>query len=163
LDVMRRDRSSDNGLNEYLIVSTLRAAPALGISRVSLNFAVFRQALASGERLGAGPLLRTWRAALVFGSRWFQIDSLFRFNAKFRPAWEPRYLCYPGPGDLPRVVLAALEAEAFLAWPRLRRVRDWGARVPEQRDPRVNGCGRTPGKSPGRSGSSASERATRST
>lgn len=132
LDVMRRDRSADNGLNEFLIASVLRAAPALGISRVSLNFAVFRQALASGERLGAGPLLRTWRAVLVFASRWFQIDSLYRFNAKFRPVWEPRYLCYPGPTHLPRVVLAGLEAEAFLVWPRLRRARDWGSRVPER-------------------------------
>ncbi|MFN2539239.1 MAG: phosphatidylglycerol lysyltransferase domain-containing protein [Mycobacteriales bacterium] len=143
LDVMRRDRSADNGLNEFLIVSTLRAAPELGVTRVSLNFAVFRQAIASGERLGAGPLMRAWRGALVFASRWFQIDSLYRFNAKFRPSWEPRFLCYPGPGDLPRVALAALEAEAFIVWPRLRRVRDWGTPAPQAgppADPRVTGC-----------------------
>ncbi len=150
LDVMRRDRDADNGLNEFLIVSTLRAAASLGVRRVSLNFAVFRQALASGERLGAGPFLRAWRSLLLLASRWFQIDSLYRFNAKFRPVWEPRYLCFPGPADLPRVALAALEAEAFLTWPRLRRARDWGAAPP-----RVAACGR--------STSSASVQATRST
>ncbi len=85
--------------------------------RLSLNFAVFRQALEHGERLGAGPLLRGWRSLLVFASRWFQIESLYRFNAKFRPTWEPRYVCYPAARDLPRVMLAALEAEAFLVWP----------------------------------------------
>ena len=53
----------------------------------------------------------------MFVSRWFQIESLYRFNAKFRPAWEPRFLVYPGAGDLPRIGVAALEAEAFIVWP----------------------------------------------
>ena len=117
LDLMRRDREGDNGLNEFLIVAAARAAPDLGVRRLSLNFAVFRQALERGDRLGAGPLVRTWRDLLVFASRWFQIDSLYRFNAKFQPEWEPRYVCYPSSRDLPRVAFAALEAEAFLAWP----------------------------------------------
>src|SRR5204862_3228260 len=82
LDLMRRDRTAEPGLNELLIVAALRAAPGLGIKRMSLNFAVFRAALARGERLGAGPVLRVWRALLVFLSRWFPIESLFRFNAK---------------------------------------------------------------------------------
>jgi lysyl-tRNA synthetase, class II len=118
LDLMRRDRSADNGLNEYLIVSALRAAPRLGVTRLSLNFAVFRSSLERGGRLGAGPVLRAWRSILLFLSRWFQIESLCRFNAKFRPIWQPRYVCYQGAADLPRVAVAALEAEAFIVWPR---------------------------------------------
>jgi lysyl-tRNA synthetase class 2 len=55
---------------------------------------------------------------LLFLSRWFQIESLYRFNAKFRPVWEPRLVCYPAGRDLPRVCLAALEAEAFITMPR---------------------------------------------
>jgi lysyl-tRNA synthetase class 2 len=123
LDLMRRDREAENGLNEFLIVSALKEAPRLGVRRLSLNFAVFRQALESGERLGAGPVMRAWRGVLVFASRWFQIESLYRFNAKFRPVWEPRYVCFPSSRDLPRVALAALEAEAFLVWPRWRTLR----------------------------------------
>lgn len=119
LDLMRRDHTADNGVNELLIVRAVQAAPQLGVRRLSLNFAVFRQALESGERLGAGPLVRLWRRVLVFASRWFQIESLYRFNAKFQPEWEPRYVCYPSARDLPRVALAALEAEAFLVWPRM--------------------------------------------
>lgn len=119
LDLMRRDRDAENGLNELLIVRALQAAPGMGVARLSLNFAVFRSALQAGERLGAGPVIKAWRRLLVFVSRWFQIESLYRFNAKFRPDWEPRYVCYPGARDLPRVTLAALEAEAFLVWPRL--------------------------------------------
>jgi lysyl-tRNA synthetase class 2 len=118
LDLMRRDRSADAGLNELLIVSALEAAPALGVRRVSLNFAAFRAALERGERLGAGPISRAWRGLLVFASRWFQIESLYRFNAKFAPQWEPRFLVYPAAGNLPRIGVAALEAEAFIVRPR---------------------------------------------
>ena len=85
---------------------------------MSLNFAVFRSALERGERLGAGPILKAWRGLLVFLSRWFQIDSLYRFNAKFRPIWEPRFVCYPNGRDLPRIAIAMLEAEAFIVWPK---------------------------------------------
>jgi lysyl-tRNA synthetase class 2 len=120
LDLMRRDRAADNGVNELLIVAALRAAPDLGVCRVSLNFAVFRSALERGERIGAGFVLRAWRGVLVFASRWFQIESLYKFNAKFRPVWEPRFVCYPTAADLPRIAIAALEAEAFLVWPSLR-------------------------------------------
>jgi len=112
-----RDRAADNGLNELLIAAVLAAGKDLGTARLSLNFAVFRSALERGSRLGAGPVSRLWRAVLVLASRWWQIDSLYRFNAKFRPTWVPRYLSFPTTRDLPRIALAALEAEAFLVRP----------------------------------------------
>ena len=124
LELMRRDRTAEPGLNEFMIAEMLVAAPSLGVRRVSLNFAVFRSALERGERLGAGPILRAWRRLLLIASRWFQIESLYRFNAKFRPLWEPRFICYPSAGSIARVALAALEAEAFLVWPQ------WGRRTP---------------------------------
>ena len=119
LDLMRRDRSAQPGVNDFLIVETIKAADSLGIKRISLNFAVFRSALERGERIGAGPVLRLWRGILLFASRWFQIESLYKFNAKFTPAWVPRFFVFPGASDAPRVALAALEAEAFLVWPKL--------------------------------------------
>jgi lysyl-tRNA synthetase class 2 len=125
LDLMRRDRAADPGMNELLIVAALQAAPQLGITRISLNFAMFRAALARGEKIGAGPVLRAWRGLLVFLSRWFQIESLYRFNAKFRPRWEPRFVVYRSPRDLPRIGFAALQAEGFvnLGLPRALRRR----------------------------------------
>ena len=119
LDLMRRDKTAQAGLNDFLIVEAIKAAPALGVKRVSLNFAMFRAALERGERIGAGPVLKAWRGLLVFLSRWFQIESLYKFNAKFSPVWEPRFFVYPGGRDAPRMAIAALEAEAFLVWPRL--------------------------------------------
>ncbi|MFF1693050.1 phosphatidylglycerol lysyltransferase domain-containing protein [Streptomyces sp. NPDC058257] len=123
LDLMRRDRSADPGMNELLIVAALQASPKLGIARVSLNFAMFRAALARGEKIGAGPVLRAWRGLLVFLSRWFQIESLYKFNAKFRPRWEPRFVVYRSSKDLPRIGFAAMQAEGFvtLALPRFLR------------------------------------------
>ncbi|QOV36515.1 DUF2156 domain-containing protein [Streptomyces ferrugineus] len=114
LDLMRRDRSADPGMNELLIVAALQAAPKFGIARVSLNFAMFRSALARGEKIGAGPVLRAWRGLLVFLSRWFQIESLYKFNAKFRPRWEPRFVVYRASADLPRLGFAAMQAEGFV-------------------------------------------------
>ncbi|MBV9449778.1 MAG: DUF2156 domain-containing protein [Streptosporangiaceae bacterium] len=119
LDLMRRDRNAQPGLNDFLITETIKAAPALGVKRISLNFAVFRAALERGERIGAGPVLRAWRRLLLFMSRWFQIESLYKFNAKFCPTWQPRFFVFPSTKDAPRIALAALEAEAFLVWPRI--------------------------------------------
>jgi lysyl-tRNA synthetase class 2 len=117
LDLMRRDRAAQPGLNDFLIVETIRAAGDLGIKRISLNFAMFRSALERGERIGASPILRAWRGILIFMSRWFQIESLYKFNAKFCPEWQPRFFLYPGTRDIPRIAIAALQAEAFLVWP----------------------------------------------
>ena len=114
LELMRRDRGADPGLNELLIVAALQEAPALGVARVSLNFAMFRSALARGERIGAGPVLRGWRGLLVFLSRWFQIESLYKFNAKFQPEWVPRFLVFPNSRDLPRIGFAIMQAEGFV-------------------------------------------------
>ena len=103
LDLMRRDRTAQPGLNDFLIVETIKARRDLGVKRISLNFAVFRAALERGERIGAGPVLRAWRGILLFMSRWFQIESLYKFNAKFCPVWVPRFFVFPGTRDTPRV------------------------------------------------------------
>jgi lysyl-tRNA synthetase class 2 len=119
LDLMRRDRESDNGLLEFMIIELLQGAPQVGIKRVSLNFAVFRAVFERGSRLGAGPFLRAWRSVLMFVSRWWQIESLYRANAKYRPHWEPRYLLFERSRDLPRIALVNACAEGFITAPRL--------------------------------------------
>ena len=119
LDLMRRDRGSDNGLLEFMVIELLQGAGQLGIERVSLNFAVFRAVFERGSKLGAGPFLRGWRSVLMFFSRWWQIESLYRANAKYRPQWEPRYLLFERSRDLPRIALVNACAEGFIAAPRL--------------------------------------------
>jgi len=89
LDLMRRDRSADPGLNELLIVAALQAAPGLGVSRVSLNFAVFRAALERGERLGAGPVSRAWTSSVSHSSSYSatSCSALTRMSSP-RSTWD---------------------------------------------------------------------------
>ncbi|SEM27081.1 phosphatidylglycerol lysyltransferase domain-containing protein [Streptacidiphilus jiangxiensis] len=136
LDLMRRDRDSDNGLMEFMVIELLQQARSIGVERVSLNFAVFRAVFERGGKLGAGPFLRAWRSVLVFFSRWWQIESLYRANAKYRPQWEPRYVLFERSRDLPRIALANACVEGFIAQPRLpalpRGKRRSAAHRPEQ-------------------------------
>jgi lysyl-tRNA synthetase class 2 len=117
LDVMRRDRESDNGTIEYMVIELIQRAAEVGVDRISLNFAMFRAVFERGSRIGAGPVLRLWRSVLLFFSRWWQIESLYRANAKYRPIWEPRFVLYGRSSDLPRIGVAYARAEGFLGLP----------------------------------------------
>jgi lysyl-tRNA synthetase class 2 len=130
LDLMRRDRASDNGLIEFMVAELVEAAPLLGVERISLNFAVFRAVFEEGARIGAGPVLRGWRRLLLFFSQWFQLESLYRSNLKYRPEWVPRYLCFEDIRDLAKVGLASGIAEGFVVVPSLRTLLRRGAAAP---------------------------------
>ncbi|MER7860987.1 bifunctional lysylphosphatidylglycerol synthetase/lysine--tRNA ligase LysX [Amycolatopsis japonica] len=114
LDLMRRDRDAENGLNEYMVAEVVAASSHLGAQRISLNFAMFRAVFSEGERIGAGPVLRAWRGVLSMASRFFQLESLYRSNAKYGPDWEPRFLCYSSARRLPRVGIVAGALEGFV-------------------------------------------------
>ncbi|MFF7079641.1 bifunctional lysylphosphatidylglycerol synthetase/lysine--tRNA ligase LysX [Streptomyces lavendulae] len=124
LDLMRRDRAAPNGVMEFMVAELCAAAPGLGVRRISLNFAVFRSAFEEGGRIGAGPVLKMWRKLLLFFSRWWQLEALYRSNVKYGPEWFPRFLCYQDAGSLARVSLASGIAEGFVSVPSLRTL--WG-------------------------------------
>ena len=117
LDVMRRDTAAQSGVMDLAICAMLAAGPGMGIESVSLNFAPFRSALEKGSRIGAGPISRAWRRVLLSASRLAQIESIYRFNEKFRPHWEPRFIMFPSSRDLARVSMAYLRIEGFLPAP----------------------------------------------
>jgi lysyl-tRNA synthetase class 2 len=135
LDLMRRDREADNGLMEFMVAALVREAPRLGVERISLNFAVFRSAFEEGARIGAGPVLRAWRGLLLFLSRWWQLESLYRSNVKYHPVWAPRFICFGERRDLAKVGLASAVAEGFLVlpWrrgPATQHVAPWAIELP---------------------------------
>ncbi len=117
LDLMRRDPTADNGLVELMVASLAGQAPTFGIGPVSLNFAMFREAFERGAEIGAGPVARLWRQGLLLASRNWQLESLYRSNAKYLPEWQPRYMGFEYASDLPRVGTAAGSAEGFLTAP----------------------------------------------
>ena len=121
LDLMRRSPQSPNGTIELMVSELALGANTVGVSRISLNFAMFRAAFEQGAQLGAGPVLRLWRRLLMFFSRWWQLETLYRSNMKYRPHWVPRYACYEDARLIPRVGVASVIAEGFLVLPFSRR------------------------------------------
>ena len=121
LDLMRRSPQSPNGTIELMVSELALQSESIGVSRISLNFAMFRSAFEEGAQLGAGPVARLWRALLVFFSRWWQLETLYRSNMKYQPEWVPRFACYEDARLIPRVGIASVIAEGFLVLPFSRR------------------------------------------
>ena len=142
LDLMRRSPQSPNGTIELMVSELCMQSEGIGVTRISLNFAMFRSAFEQGAQLGAGPVARLWRGLLVFFSRWWQLETLYRSNMKYQPEWVPRYACYEDarlvPAGRRRVgdrrglsgaaVLAAQRAAAHRT-SHLRRRRTWSPRA----------------------------------
>jgi lysyl-tRNA synthetase, class II len=112
LSSMPRLKSTPNGFNEWLVCAAVDWARANGFARISLNFAPFAALLAPEAELSA--LQRVERRALLSLKGHFQLDNLLRFNRKFAPSWQRRFVVYERRRDLPRVGIAALAAEAYL-------------------------------------------------
>jgi lysyl-tRNA synthetase, class II len=117
LSFMRRDPGTPNGLTEFMVVKAVELLRERGLSEISLNFAAFAKWIHSPER----PSERALGRLIALGNPFFQIESLYRFNAKFFPRWEPRYLVYQGALGLPRASIAAMWAEGQLWKPALPR------------------------------------------
>ena len=125
LSFMRRDPDTPNGLTEFLVASAIELLRDRGVAEMSLNFATFAKWIHSPEERLEQALGRLVALANPF----FQIESLYRFNAKFFPRWESRYLVYEGALGLPRASIAAAWAEGQLPKPSLRaRVHSVAAR-----------------------------------
>jgi lysyl-tRNA synthetase class 2 len=116
LSFMRRDPGTPNGLMEFMVVRAVELLRERGLSEMSLNFATFAKWMHSPERRAE----RVLGKLVALGNPFFQIESLYRFNAKFFPRWEPRYLVYEGALGLPRASIAAMWAEGQLPKPSLR-------------------------------------------
>jgi lysyl-tRNA synthetase class 2 len=117
LSFMRRDLDTPNGLTEFMVARAMELLRERGIREASLNFAAFARLMHSPS----GPFERLLGRLAALFNPYFQIESLYRFNAKFFPRWEPRYLVYEGALGLPRAGLAAMWAEGQLPKPRLLR------------------------------------------
>jgi lysyl-tRNA synthetase, class II len=117
LSFMRRDPETPNGLTEFLVVRAAELLRDRGVDELSLNFAAFARWMHSPSKRSE----RLLGKLIAIGNPFFQIESLYRFNAKFFPRWEPRFLVYEGALGLPRAGIAALWAEGQLPKPRIGR------------------------------------------
>jgi lysyl-tRNA synthetase class 2 len=119
LSFMRREPDSPNGLMEFLVARSIGFLRGRGVDEVSLNFAAFAQLIHSPR----GHAQRMLSRMLSYADTFFQIESLYRFNAKFFPRWERRYFLFEGVFRLPRAGLAAMWAEGQLPRPAFPRTK----------------------------------------
>jgi hypothetical protein len=126
LDLMRRDPGEHpNGLLDFALCSTIEQLKADGYGGLSLNFAALRSTLA-GEK-GDGTMQRAERWFLKRLSSFAQIETLWRFNAKYDPDWLPRYVAFDTAEHLVPVIMAILRAESLWEIPVLGRLLAVGA------------------------------------
>ena len=120
LDLMRRDDGDHpNGLIDFAVVETIRELKNRGGDGLGLNFATMRAVLAGEAGEGLTHRVQAWVLKRMGDS--MQIESLWRFNAKFDPDWQPRYAVYDAPENMLAVAIAVARAESFWELPVIGR------------------------------------------
>jgi len=116
LDLMRRDDGDHpNGLLDFILVRTIERLRAAGEEHLGLNFAAMRAVLAGEEGNG----IQRWLLRRMSDS--MQIESLWRFNAKFGPEWLPRYVVWDAAENTLPMAFAIARAESFWELPLIGR------------------------------------------
>jgi phosphatidylglycerol lysyltransferase len=112
VDLMRQVESAPKNAMEVLFVQLMLWGAEQGYERFNLGMAPL-----SG--LEASPLASLWsrlgRIVYRRGEAFYNFQGLRAFKEKFHPAWEPRYLAYPGGLSLPGVMadVSALVAGGY--------------------------------------------------
>jgi lysylphosphatidylglycerol synthetase-like protein (DUF2156 family) len=120
LDLMRRDDGDHpNGLIDFAVVETIKELKARGGDGLGLNFATMRAVLAGEAGEGLTQRVQAWVLRRMGDS--MQIESLWKFNAKFDPDWQPRYAVYDAPENMLAVAIAVARAESFWELPVIGR------------------------------------------
>ncbi|HZQ29088.1 MAG TPA: phosphatidylglycerol lysyltransferase domain-containing protein [Acidimicrobiales bacterium] len=120
LDLMRRDQGEHpNGLIDFIVAGTIDELKRRGMRGLSLNFATMRAVLAGEAGDSLTQRVEAWILRRMSDS--MQIESLWKFNAKFEPDWQPRYAVYDSPEHLVPVAMAIAKAESFWELPVIGR------------------------------------------
>ncbi len=114
LDLMRRRHDAPAGVMEFLVAASVEEARRAGDEILSLSLSALARAETNGapepEESAAVTVGRTILTKHL--SRFYSFEGLFKWKAKFQPAFEPRYLVYSHPLALPRVALALARAQS---------------------------------------------------
>jgi len=118
---MRRtsDEDAPNGLTDYVIIETLLWMAERDLHGLGLNFATMR-AVVAGES-GDSSFQRVERSVLHYFSDSMQIESLWKFNKKYDPYWNPRYVVTGPFLPIARSSLAIARAEGVTEIPVIGR------------------------------------------
>ena len=120
LDLMRRTNGPHpNGLIDFVVVRTIEELRARGMTGLGLNFATLRAVLAGETGDGMSQRVERWLLRRMSDS--MQIESLWKYNAKFNPSWRARYAVYDAPEHMLAAALAVARAESFFELPIIGR------------------------------------------
>lgn len=103
IDLMRQRADAPNGVMDFMFVRLFMDNKEQGCTRFSLGLTPM-SGFQPDEVVGLEE-----KFVHYFFSRmnfWFNYQGLRRYKAKFATIWEPRYLIYQNPADLPRIALA---------------------------------------------------------
>lgn len=121
LDLMRRDSGEHpNGLIDFTVVETINYLKEKGYEALGLNFATMRAVLAGEAGDNIARKAQAWVLRRMGES--MQIESLWRFNAKFSPYWQPRYAIYDAPENAMATAIAMARAESWWELPIIGRL-----------------------------------------
>jgi lysyl-tRNA synthetase class 2 len=122
LDLMRRTSREDvpSGLTDFVILETIQWMAEREMRGLGLNFATMR-AIVAGETTG-GAWTSLERNVLHRFSDTMQIESLWKFNKKYEPRWNPRYAVTGPFVHIARTSLAMARAEAVTEVPVIGRL-----------------------------------------
>ena len=113
VDLMRYRREAPNGVMEGLMVYLMRWGKEQGYRSFSLGMAP----LSGFENSPVAPLwTRLGSFLYAHGEAFYNFQGLRAYKEKFHPAWQSRYLAYPGGLTLPRTLadVAALIAGGYV-------------------------------------------------
>ena len=132
LDLMRRSESDEhmNGLTDFVVVRTIEYLREHDQRGLGLNFAVMRSVLAHETGEGLGHRIERWMLGWLSDS--MQIESLWKYNAKFDPDWHPRYAVYDSAENFLTSAIAVAKAESFWELPLIGRFF-----TPDEREPEL--------------------------
>ena len=134
LDAMRRDDGEHpNGLLDFIIIETISHLRNAGHTGLCLNFATMRSVLANETETGLSNKILKW--SLRKGSETMQIESLWRYNAKFNPQWSARYAVYETLSDVPDALIAVARAESLWELPVIGRLLSRSSKPPTPTGP----------------------------
>jgi phosphatidylglycerol lysyltransferase len=113
VDLMRYHHDAPKGVMEVLLVHLMKWGRDQGYRRFTLGMAPL-----SGVE--SSPVASIWNRVGAFlyehGESVYNFQGLRAYKDKFNPAWEPRYLAYPGGLRLPRIMadVSALVAGGYI-------------------------------------------------
>ncbi|MCL4832398.1 MAG: bifunctional lysylphosphatidylglycerol flippase/synthetase MprF [Caldilineaceae bacterium] len=114
VDLMRRQAQVENGTMDLLFVSLFEWAKEAGYDTFNLGLS----ALSGVGDAETDPVLeRALHYIYEHVNQFYNFKGLHEFKEKYRPAWSPRYLIFPGYPSLPAVGLAlqsAMTGESFV-------------------------------------------------